>query len=91
MDRIEGVQPKQQCTAYQSFGSEEVGLPDISVNPAEQPKQLEAVIVIPIRELGYDTEVSIRSMLLKGITPDLAEEMRSRAPDFITIREKAAK
>lgn len=59
--------------------------------PIENPKQLEAAIMVPIRELGYDTEVSIRSMLLKGITPELAEEMRSNAPDFITIREKGEK
>jgi hypothetical protein len=40
MDRIEGVQPKQQCTIYQSFSSEEAGLPDISVIPIEQPTAL---------------------------------------------------
>lgn len=56
--------------------------------PAEQPKQLEAVIVVPIVEDGVEyTENTVRSVLERGITQEFAEILQDEW-GRVTIRER---
>lgn len=87
MDRIEGV-PEGYRLGEVVYLREDRKNITFELIPIEQPKQLEAVIVVPITEDGWYMP-DLRDMMGPlGIHPETANEFEAKHPGRVTIRER---